>query len=161
MPGFNSLTEHFNSSTAFCFRMRHITSKASLTSKYCICCYVSTRNISLKMKGTMSWQWIRSLIIWRNWTKFSIAEMQNFAERSKMKQYLTLPKKSFPQIFISRWGCINWPSCSPKLTPIDFFLLEYLKSRVYISNSNPLVQFKENICQEMPAAQCSEISRLI
>lgn len=47
---------------------------------------------------------------------------------------------AFPNRLISRFVYISWPPSSPDLTPLDFFLQEYLKERVYTTLQDPKVQ---------------------
>ncbi|XP_069359553.1 histone-lysine N-methyltransferase SETMAR-like [Maniola hyperantus] len=64
---------------------------------------------------------------------------------------LPVVKDMFPEKLISRRGDIPWPPRSPDLSPADFFLWGYLKSRVYIDKPNTLRQLKEKIIEEMSA----------
>jgi len=57
----------------------------------------------------------------------------------------------FPHKLISRRGDINWPPRSPDLSPMDFFLWGYLKSKVYVNNPTSLAQLRENVRHEMAA----------
>lgn len=57
----------------------------------------------------------------------------------------------FPQRWIGRRGHIEWPARSPDLTPLDFFLWGYVKSRVYITKPGNLVELVQRISQEMTA----------
>lgn len=41
-------------------------------------------------------------------------------------------------------GDIDWPSTSPELIPVDFFLCSHLKSKVYVSNPWSINKLKEN-----------------
>lgn len=60
-------------------------------------------------------------------------------------------KSRVPVGSISRGGNINWPPRSPDLTPMDFFLWGYLKSKVYVNKPTSLAQLRENIRHEMAA----------
>ena len=40
---------------------------------------------------------------------------------------------------------IKWPPRSPDLTPCDFFLLGYLKSKLYVNQPNNIEELKTNI----------------
>lgn len=60
-------------------------------------------------------------------------------------------REFFPQKLISRRGDISWPPRSPDLTPMDFFLWGYVKSKVYVNKPTSLAQLKENIRHEMAA----------
>jgi len=46
---------------------------------------------------------------------------------------------------ISRRGNIEWPARSPNLNACDFFLWEYLKSKVYEKKPRTAVDLKQNI----------------
>jgi hypothetical protein len=58
-------------------------------------------------------------------------------------------REIFGQKVISKRGDIHWPPRSPDLTPMDFYLWGYLKSKVYISNPVSIEELKENIREEM------------
>lgn len=66
---------------------------------------------------------------------------------------VSLPRvrEIFPGKLISRRGDINWPPRSPDLTPMDFFLWGYLKSKVYVNKPTSLALLKQNIRHEMEA----------
>lgn len=64
------------------------------------------------------------------------------------RETMALLKHCFPNSFISRFGDILWPPRSPDLTPCDFFLWGYLKSRVYVTNPTNL-QLLKNIYHEL------------
>ena len=46
---------------------------------------------------------------------------------------------------------IEWPPRSPDLTPCDFFLWGYLKSRVYQTPPNDLIDLRDRIVREAEA----------
>ena len=54
----------------------------------------------------------------------------------------------FPARLISRFGDVPWPPRSPDLTPADFFLWGYLKSKVYITKPRNISELKMRIIQE-------------
>lgn len=54
----------------------------------------------------------------------------------------------FPQRWIGRRGAIEWPARSPDLTPLDFFLWGYLKSKVYATKPQNLDELRNRILQE-------------
>jgi len=62
---------------------------------------------------------------------------------------MTIVRNMFPRHLISRFGEVPWPPCSPGLSTCDFFLLGYLKSRVYTHKPRVLNDLKEAICQEI------------
>lgn len=55
----------------------------------------------------------------------------------------------FPGRWIGRRGAIEWPARSPDLTPLDFFLWGYLKSKVYVNRPDNLEDLKLRIQQEI------------
>ena len=65
---------------------------------------------------------------------------QDGATAHTARETMTLLKDCFPNRLISRFGDIPWPPRSPDLTPCDFFLWGYLKSRVYVSNPTNLLE---------------------
>lgn len=56
---------------------------------------------------------------------------------------------TFPNRWIGRRGPIEWPPRSPDITPLDFFLWGYLKSKVYVNRPNNIDDLKERIRQEI------------
>lgn len=73
---------------------------------------------------------------------------------------MDLLRENFPEKLISRFGDIPWPPRSPDLTPMDFFLWGYLKSRVYTNNPRTVVDLKENIRREIGAIEPSLLQRV-
>ena len=58
-------------------------------------------------------------------------------------------RQLFPNKVTSRRGYIPWPPRSPDLSPMDFFLWGYLKTKVYHTNPRSIDELKENIRREM------------
>jgi hypothetical protein len=56
--------------------------------------------------------------------------------------------ETFPGKWIGRRGSVEWPPRSPDLTPCDYFLWGYLKSRVYANRPSTLQQLEDNIRNE-------------
>ncbi|KOC69520.1 hypothetical protein WH47_05463 [Habropoda laboriosa] len=61
------------------------------------------------------------------------------------KETVALLKEMFNGRVISRGGDINWPPRSCDLTPLDFFLWGFLKSKVYANNPKTIDELKNNI----------------
>lgn len=57
----------------------------------------------------------------------------------------------FPNRWIGRRGPIEWPARSPDLTPLDFFLWGYLKSKVYFNRPVTVDDLKNRIRAEIRA----------
>lgn len=60
---------------------------------------------------------------------------------------------SFPNRWIGLRGPIVWPARSPDLTPLDFFLWGYLKSKVYATPPQSLQELRNRIiqvCRDIP-----------
>ncbi|GFV01559.1 DUF4817 domain-containing protein [Trichonephila clavipes] len=53
--------------------------------------------------------------------------------------------KTFGDRLISRFGPVNWPPSSCDLTPLDYFLLGYVKSLVYADKPQTLDHLEDNI----------------
>ncbi|CAH2088110.1 unnamed protein product [Euphydryas editha] len=67
----------------------------------------------------------------------------------------------FPGRVISRRGDINWPPRSPDLTPADFFLWGYLKSKVYNPLQPNLSVLKQRITEEINSIPRAMLKRVI
>lgn len=67
--------------------------------------------------------------------------------------YARLVREYLEQIFPNRWigrrGPIEWPPRSPDLTPLDYFLWGYLKSKIYFNRPENIEALKERIRQEI------------
>ncbi|XP_058808948.1 uncharacterized protein LOC131674347 [Phymastichus coffea] len=48
----------------------------------------------------------------------------------------------FPRRWIGRRGEIEWPARSPDLTPLDYFLWDYLKNKVYATKPNNIEELR-------------------
>ena len=55
----------------------------------------------------------------------------------------------------------NWPPRSPDLSPLDFFLWGYLKSKVYNPRPATLDQLEQNIRNQVAALDPAMINRAI
>ena len=53
--------------------------------------------------------------------------------------------EEFPNRWNGRGGPISWPPRSPDVTPLDFFLWSYVKSRVYESQVHDLGNLRDRI----------------
>ncbi|GFW92211.1 putative transposable element [Trichonephila clavipes] len=58
---------------------------------------------------------------------------------------IDLLKDTFGDRLISRFGPVNWPPRSCDLTPLDYFLWDYVKSLVYADKPQTLDQLEDNI----------------
>ena len=58
---------------------------------------------------------------------------------------IQLPHETFPGCVLSHFGDQNWPSRSCDLTPLDFFLWGYLKSKIYVNNPTTTRALQEEI----------------
>ncbi|CAH1955285.1 unnamed protein product [Acanthoscelides obtectus] len=62
---------------------------------------------------------------------------------------------------ISRRGNVPWPPRSCDLTPLDFFLWGYLKSKVYVNKPATLQELKSNIIAEINAIEPTMLQNVI
>ncbi|GFT79816.1 transposable element Tc3 transposase [Trichonephila clavipes] len=58
---------------------------------------------------------------------------------------IDLLKDTFGDRLISRFGPVNWPPRSCNLTPLDYFLGDYLKSLIYADKPQTLDHLEDNI----------------
>lgn len=59
--------------------------------------------------------------------------------------------EEYPGRWIGRRGPVEWPARSPDLTPLDFFLWGYLKSKVYSTAPDSIDVLKQRIVEECRA----------
>ena len=59
---------------------------------------------------------------------------QDGAMAHTIRATMDLLRQHFPNRIISKNGDVRWPPFSPDLTVPDFFLLGYLKDKVYANN---------------------------
>lgn len=55
--------------------------------------------------------------------------------------------QTYPGRWIGRRGPMEWPARSPDLTPLDFFLWGYVKSKVYVTKPQTIEELKTRIRQ--------------
>ncbi|GFT25725.1 putative LOC100569746 [Trichonephila clavipes] len=58
---------------------------------------------------------------------------------------IDLLKDTFGDRLISRFGPVNWPPISCDLTPLDYFLWDYVKSLIYADKPQTLDHLEDNI----------------
>ncbi|GBO03872.1 hypothetical protein AVEN_149986-1 [Araneus ventricosus] len=61
---------------------------------------------------------------------------------SSVQQYI---RDTFQQQVIEYSGCVEWPTRSPDLNPLDFFLWGYIKQRVYATSTSTLQELRNCI----------------
>lgn len=89
-------------------------------------------------------------------TRFFLAELEDIDVEAMWFQQdgatchtagetMQLLHETFPSRVISRFGDQNWPPRSCDLTPLDFFLWGYLKSKVYANKPTTIHALKQEI----------------
>ena len=68
-------------------------------------------------------------------------------------------KNLFPGRLMSKSGDLDWPPRSPDLTPPDFFLWGYLKSKVYVNKPRTVEELKDNIREEIAAIPAEMLAK--
>ncbi|GFX95041.1 DUF4817 domain-containing protein [Trichonephila clavipes] len=100
---------------------------------------------------TVNGDWYRAMI-----TIFFIPELNNHdvqglwfqqdgATCHTARATIDLMKYTFDDRLISRFGPVNWPPRSCGLTPLDYFLWDYVKSLVYADTPQTLDHLEDNI----------------
>lgn len=74
---------------------------------------------------------------------------QDGATAHTSRASMAVLREHFPQRLISIRGDLEWPARSPDLSPCDFFLWGFLKSRVYVNRPRTLQDLKTNIQEEI------------
>ncbi|QQP34944.1 Transposable element Tc3 transposase, partial [Caligus rogercresseyi] len=70
-------------------------------------------------------------------------------------------REQFPERLISIRGDLEWPARSPDLSPCDFYLWGYLKSRVYVNRPRSLPDLKANIREEIANIPADTLVRVM
>lgn len=100
------------------------------------------------------------------WTQLSHIDVsdvyfqQDGATCHTTRENITFLQSKFPQRVISRNSDFNWPPRSCDLTPLDFFLWGFLKSRVYANKPQTINDLKNNIqvaIREITPATCRKV----
>ncbi|GFS74040.1 transposable element Tc3 transposase [Trichonephila clavipes] len=88
-------------------------------------------------------------------TNFSIPELNNYVLELWFQQdgatchtaraTIDLLKDTFGDRLISRFGPVKWSPRSCDLTPLDYFLWDYVKSLVYADKPQTLDRLEDNI----------------
>ncbi|GFX41473.1 putative transposable element [Trichonephila clavipes] len=72
---------------------------------------------------------------------------QDGATSHTARATIDLLKDTFGDRLISRFGPVNWPPRSCDLTPLDYFLWDYVKSLIYTDNPQTLDHLEDSICR--------------
>ncbi|CAK9810866.1 Mariner Mos1 transposase [Anthophora plagiata] len=70
-------------------------------------------------------------------------------------------QEMFPGRVISLHEAVQWPPCSPDLSPCDFFLWGYLKAEVFKDRPTSLNQLKEAIQEEIEGISSDMLARVM
>ena len=71
---------------------------------------------------------------------------------------MTTLRSNFSGHLVSRFGDIYWPSRSPDLIPVNFFLWGYLKDKLYVGRPQTTEELKQSIRTEITAIQVDMLS---
>lgn len=76
------------------------------------------------------------------------------------RETIHLLQTRFEGKLLSRNGDVNWPPRSCDLTPLDFFLWDYIKSKAYVNNPQTIQELKDEIrriIREIPPEMCTDV----
>jgi hypothetical protein len=62
---------------------------------------------------------------------------------------MSVLREMFPQLIISRGSDVAWPALSLDLSTCDYFLLGYLKSKVFFSKTRNIAGLKQRMKEEI------------
>ena len=86
---------------------------------------------------------------------------QDGATAHTARSSMALLREHFSGRLISLRGDLEWPPRSPDLTPCDFFLWGYLKSRVFNNRPRTLDDLKTNIREEVANIPVDMLERVM
>jgi hypothetical protein len=79
---------------------------------------------------------------------------QTAPQRTQLGNQWTISLRAMlPGNLISRFGNNAWPSTSPDLTALDFFLWGYETCKVYVNKPHTITEVKEHIANEMKVTE--------
>jgi len=74
---------------------------------------------------------------------------------------MALLRERFGEQLISRLGPVNWPPRSCDITPLDFFLWDYVKSKVYMDKPAMIEALEANITRVIGQIPLEMLERVI
>lgn len=86
---------------------------------------------------------------------------QDGATAHTSRASMAVLREHFPERLISIRGDLEWPARSPDLSPCDFFLWGFLKSRVYVNRPNTLEDLRANIRAEIANITAAMLVRVM
>ena len=101
------------------------------------------------------------IIFSQNWMDLTSAICGSNKMVPQVTQLVDFMNGKFGNRLISRNGPVEWPPRSCDLTPLDFFLWGYLKSKVYANNPTTLKELKNNIEREIANISADMCERVI
>ena len=86
---------------------------------------------------------------------------QDGATAHTSRASMAVLREHFPERLISIRGDLEWPARSPDLSPCNFYLWGYLKSRVYVNRPRSLQDLKANIQEEIANIPADTLVRVM
>lgn len=88
-----------------------------------------------------------------------------FQQDGAPPHFAVIVRQYLNQVFANQWigrrGTIEWPPRSPDLTPLDYYLWGYLKSKVYFNRPNTIDELKDRIRNEIRAIQPDTLGKVL
>ena len=86
---------------------------------------------------------------------------QDGATAHTSRETMDLLRRQFGEQLISRFGPVSWPPRSCDITPLDFFLWGYVKSKVYADKPATIQALEANITRVINAIPVEMLERVI
>ena len=118
---------------------------------------------TITVNGNRYREMIRSFL-WREIDDLGVENMwfqQDGATCHTARETMDLLKEKFEDRIISRRAGVNWPARSCDLTPLDFFLWGFVKSKVYRNNPTTIQELKNNIIEQISTIDNSLLNNVI
>jgi len=90
-----------------------------------------------------------------------ICFQQDGATCHTVHETMALLREQFGEQLISRFGPVNWPPKSCNITPLDFFLWGYVKSKVYVGKPATIEELEANITRVINQIPLEMLERVI
>ena len=85
---------------------------------------------------------------------------QDGATAHTARETIALLRNHFGEQIISRFGPVNWPPRSCDITPLDYFLWGYVKSKVFVDKPATIQDLEANITRvirQIPVAMLESV----
>ena len=120
---------------------------------------IRRRSQQLGLLYSTTWRILRKDLEARNLD--DIWFQQDGATCHTARETMAILREQLGEQLISRFGPVNWPCRSCDITPVDFFLWDYVKSKVYMDKPATIEELEANITRVIGQISLEMLERVI